>query len=171
MKKLFTKAIEWLRRRVTALRREKGRVKREEGKGDSRRWFICVELTHAVDVTTPVDHAQLYAEALAALNNDERCWFSEEETRQLEKHNAPFAVNQGVWALMKRCLTLREIPESTEERLGTLHSATEVYDYLHHQSPSTMAGIERSTFGYFLTEFGAQQVRVRNKRVYGVSLC
>ena len=135
----------------------------------SRR-FICVELTHAIDVNTSVNHAQLYAEALAALNNDERCWFSEEETRQLEKHNAPFAVNQGVWALMKRSLTLCEIPEGAEERLATLHSATEVYDYLHHQSPATMASIERSTFGYFLTEFGAQQVRVRNKRVYGVSL-
>ena len=135
----------------------------------SRR-FICVELTHAIDVTTPVNHAQLYAEALTALNNGERCWFSEEETRQLEIHNAPFAVNQGVWALMKRCLTLCEIPESTEERLETLHSATEVYDYLHHQSPSAMTGIERSTFGYFLSEFGAQQVRVRNKRVYGISI-
>ena len=135
----------------------------------SRR-FICVELAHAIDVTTAVDHAQLYAEALAALNNDERCWFSEEETRQLEKHNAPFAVNQGVWALMKRSLTLCEIPEGNEERLTLLHSANEVYDYLCHKSPSAMAGIERSTFGYFLTEFGAQQVRVRNKRVYGVSL-
>ena len=135
----------------------------------SRR-FICVELTHAIDVTTPVNHTQLYAEALAALNNGERCWFSEEETRQLEKHNAPFAVSQGVWALMQRSLTLCEIPESTEERLATLPSATEVYDYLHHLSPSAMAGIERSTFGYFLSEFGAQQVRVRNKRVYGVSI-
>ena len=135
----------------------------------SRR-FICVELKHAIDVTTPINHAQLYAEALTALDSGERCWFSEEETRQLEKHNAPFAVNQGVWALMKRSLTLCEIPENAEERLATLHSATEVYDYLHHQSPSAMAGIERSTFGYFLSEFGAQQVRVRNKRVYGVSL-
>ena len=134
----------------------------------SRR-FICVKLTHAIDVTTPVNHTQLYAEALAALKNGERCWFSEEETRQLEKHNAPFAVSQGVWALMRRSLTLCEIPESTEERLATLHSATEVYDYLHHLSPSAMAGIERSTFGYFLSEFGAQQVRVRNKRVYGIS--
>jgi hypothetical protein len=33
-----------------------------------------------------------------------------------------------------------------------------------------MSGIERSTFGYFLTEYGAQQVRVRNKRVYGISI-
>ena len=135
----------------------------------SRR-FICVELAHAIDVTTPLDHAQLYAEALAAIESGERCWFTEEETRKLEAHNRSFATSQGVWALMKRCLTLRDIPEGNEERQTQLYSANEVYDYLHQQSPSAMSGIERSTFGYFLTEFGAQQVRVRNKRVYGVSL-
>ena len=134
----------------------------------SRR-FICVELTHAIDVATPVDHAQLYAEALAALDGGERCWFNEEETRLLEAHNASFTVSQGVWALMRRCLALCEIPESNDERLERLPSSAEVYDYLCYQSPLAMAGIERSTFGRYLTEFGAQQVRVRNKRVYGVA--
>ena len=88
----------------------------------------------------------------------------------MEAHNASFATSQGVWALMKRCLTLRDIPEGNEERQAQLYSANEVYDYLCHQSPSAMCGIERSTFGHFLTEFGAQQARVRNKRVYGVSI-
>ena len=134
----------------------------------SRR-FICVELTHSIDVATPVDHTQLYAEALAALDRGERCWFDEEEMRQLEAHNAAFAVSQGVWALMRRCLTVCEIPDNGNERTEKLPSATEVYDYLHHQSPSAMAGIERSTFGHYLVEFGAQQVRVRGKRVYGVA--
>ena len=133
----------------------------------SRR-FICVELTHAIDVDTPVDHAQLYAEALDALDSGERCWFTEEETRQLEAHNAPFAVSQGVWALIRRTLTLCDIPSSNEERLSQLHSAAEVYDYLCRQSPSAMTSIERSTFGYYLTEYGAPQVRVNNKRLYGV---
>ena len=31
-----------------------------------------------------------------------------------------------------------------------------------------MTSIERSTFGYYLTEYGAPQVRVNNKRLYGV---
>lgn len=135
----------------------------------SRR-FICVELTHAIDVTTPLNHTQLYAEAMAAIECGERCWFTEEETRELEAHNASFATRQGVWALMKRCLMLRDIPEGNEEREAQLYSANEVYDYLCRQSPSAMCGIERSTFGYFLSEFGAQQVRVKNKRVYSVCL-
>lgn len=138
------------------------------GDESGSRRFICVELTHAIDVDTPVDHAQLYAEALTALDASERCWFNEEETRQIEAHNAPFAVSQGVWALMERTLTVCDIPSSNEERIAQLHSATEVYDYLCHQSPSAMTGIERSTFGYYLTEYGAPQVRVNNKRLYGV---
>ena len=138
------------------------------GDESGSRRFICVELTHAIDVDTPVDHAQLYAEALAALDSGERCWFTEEETRQLEAHNAPFAVSQGVWALIHRTLTLCDIPNSNEERLAQLHSAAEVYDYLCRQSPSAMTSIERSTFGYYLTEYGAPQVRVNNKRLYGV---
>ena len=36
MKKFLEKVGEWLRRRVTALRSEKGRVKSEEGRGDSQ---------------------------------------------------------------------------------------------------------------------------------------
>ena len=138
------------------------------GDESGSRRFICVELTHAIDVDTPVDHAQLYAEALTALDSGERCWFTEEETRQLEAHNAPFAVSQGVWALIRRTLTLCDIPSSNEERLSQLHSAAEVYDYLCRQSPSAMTSIERSTFGYYLTEYGAPQVRVNNKRLYGV---
>ena len=37
----------------------------------SRR-FICIELKAPIDVTTPVDHAQLYAQAMAALEAGER---------------------------------------------------------------------------------------------------
>ena len=138
------------------------------GDESGSRRFICVELTHAIDVDTPVDHDQLYAEALAALDAGERCWFTEEETRLLEAHNAPFAVSQGVWALIRRTLTICDIPSTNEERMAQLHSATEVYDYLCRQSPSAMTGIERSSFGYYLTEYGAPQVRVNNKRLYGV---
>ena len=138
------------------------------GDESGSRRFICVELAHAIDVDTPVDHAQLYAEALTALDAGERCWFTEEETRLLETHNAPFAVSQGVWALIHRTLTVCDIPSNNEERLAQLHSAAEVYDYLCRQSPSAMTNIERSTFGYYLTEYGAPQVRVNNKRLYGV---
>lgn len=133
----------------------------------SRR-FICVELTHPIDVEAPIDYDQLYAEAVAALDRGERCWFDEEETRQLEAHNADYSARRGAWDLLNRHFAVCDIPEGTEERLDTLWLATEVYDYLHDLSPSSMAGIERTGFAHYLKRMGAQQVRVQNRRLYGV---
>ena len=135
----------------------------------SRR-FICVELTHAIDTDTPINYAQLYAEAMAALEAGERCWMDEEETRQLEKHNAHYAASRGVWDLLNEHFTPCDLPESTEEKLDALWAATEVYDYLYEVSPAAMGGIERTGFGHYLKRMGAPQARVKNRRLYGVKL-
>ncbi len=133
----------------------------------SRR-FICVELSHPIDVATPIDHEQLYAEAMTALSHGERCWFNDEETRLLEAHNADYAACRGAWDLLNRHFTVCEVPVGEENRLDTLWPATEVYDYLYDLSSRSMSGIERSGFGLYLKRMGAKQVRVRNRRLYGV---
>ena len=133
----------------------------------SRR-FICVELAHPIDVDAPIDYEQLYAEAVAALDRGERCWFDEEETCLLEAHNADYSARRGAWDLLNRHFEVCDIPEDAEERLDTLWPATEVYDYLYDLSPTAMAGIERSGFAHYLKRMGAQQVRVKNRRLYGV---
>ena len=133
----------------------------------SRR-FICVELAHPIDVDTPIDYEQLYAEAVAALDRGERCWFDEEETRLLEAHNAAYSAYRGAWDLLNRHFAVSDIPEGSEERLDTLWPATEVYDYLYDLSPTAMAGIERTGFAHYLKRMGAPQVRVKNRRLYGV---
>lgn len=133
----------------------------------SRR-FICVELTHAIEVDAPINYEQLYAEAVKALDRGERCWFDEEETRLLEAHNADYSARRGAWDLLNRHFAVCDIPEDAEERLDTLWPATEVYDYLYDLSPTAMAGIERTGFAHYLKRMGAQQVRVKNRRLYGV---
>ena len=138
----------------------------------SRR-FICVELAHAIDVDTPLDYAQLYAEAMAALAAGERCWFDEEETRELEAHNAAYSVRCGVWDLLHRHFAVCDVPDeaaSADEKAETLWSAAEVYDYLHEISPTALEGIDRHNFGYYLKQMGAPGVRVGNRRMYGVAL-
>ena len=137
----------------------------------SRR-FICVELAHAIDVDTPLGYEQLYAEAMAALDSGERCWFDEEETRLLEAHNAAYSVRCGVWDLLRHHFEVCAVPEagSAEGKFEALWSAAEVYDYLHELSPAALEGIDRHNFGYYLKQMGAPQVRVGNRRMYGVSL-
>ena len=135
----------------------------------SRR-FICVELAHAIDVDAPLDYAQLYAEAMAAIDAGERCWFDEEETRQLEVHNAAYSVRCGVWDLLRQHFEVCVVPETPDEKSVALWSAAEVYDYLHELSPTAMEGIDRHNFGYYLKQLGAPQVRIRNRRLFGVAL-
>ena len=133
----------------------------------SRR-FICIELKEAIDVTTPVDHAQLYAQALAALDAGERSWFDDTETRLIEAHNQGFSTQRGVWDLLRLHFEPCEIPKDNEERLKLLWPANHVYDYLREKSPTAMEGIERTTFGWYLKEIGARQVRVDNHRLWAV---
>ena len=133
----------------------------------SRR-FICIELKAPIDVTTPVDHAQLYAQAMAALEAGERSWFDNTETRLIEAHNQGFSTQCGVWDLLREHFEPCEIPSSTEERLKLLWPANHVYDCLREKSPAAMEGIERTTFGWYLKEIGAQQVRVDNRRLWAV---
>ena len=133
----------------------------------SRR-FICVELQAPIDVDTPVDHTQLYAQALAALAAGERCWFDDAEVRLIEAHNQGFSTQRGVWELLLSTFEPCEVPETMEERQALLWPAAHVYDYLREKSPSAMEGIERTTFGWYLKEIGAHQVRVDNRRLWAV---
>ena len=133
----------------------------------SRR-FICVELEAPIDVTTPIDHDQLYAQALAALEAGERSWFDDAETRLIEAHNQGFSTRRGVWDLLRQHFEPCEAPKSAEERQAMLWPANHVYDYLREKSPSAMEGIERTTFGWYLKEIGAHQVRVDNRRLWAV---
>jgi predicted P-loop ATPase len=135
----------------------------------SRR-FICVELTHPIDVDTPIDYPQLYAEAMASLERGERCWFDEEETHQLEVHNSAYAASRGVWDLLRQHFEVCEVPKAPDEKSVNLWSASEVYDYLHEISPYALEGIDRHNFGYYLKQIGAQQARLGNRRVYGVKV-
>ena len=54
----------------------------------SRR-FICVLVKHPID-STGIDHAQIYAQLKAELENGERYWFSHGEENALRLHNAAF---------------------------------------------------------------------------------
>ncbi len=55
----------------------------------SRR-FICVETEGEIDVNTPIDHAQLYAQAKAEIALGTEHYLTKEDERQLEENNKPF---------------------------------------------------------------------------------
>ncbi|NDV83524.1 BT4734/BF3469 family protein [Bacteroides sp. 51] len=58
----------------------------------SRR-FICIEVIGMIDYTQPVDYKQLYAQAVQAIRNDERYWFTHEEEAYITQSNRRFTVS------------------------------------------------------------------------------
>jgi lipopolysaccharide export system protein LptA len=118
--------------------------------------------------TTPMTNEQRREQALAALEAGERSWFDDAETRLIEAHNQGFSTRRGVWDLLRQHFEPCEAPKSAEERQAMLWAANHVYDYLREKSPSAMEGIERTTFGWYLKEIGAHQVRVDNRRLWAV---
>ena len=55
----------------------------------SRR-FICIEISGTIDNSTSIDYEQLYAQAVAALKNGERYWFTSEEEFSTTRNNEVF---------------------------------------------------------------------------------
>lgn len=55
----------------------------------SRR-FLCVELTAPIDTVTPIDYTQLYAQAVAELDQKLPYWFTEEEVKEIMESNRAF---------------------------------------------------------------------------------
>ena len=66
----------------------------------------------------------------------------------------------------KHWVTAEVLPASEEERQLLLWPAAHVYDCLREKSPTAMEGIERITFGWYLKEISAWQVRVGNRRLW-----
>ena len=128
----------------------------------SRR-FLCVEITESIDVDTPIEHEQLYAQCLHLLNEGERHHFIDEEVRDIEWRNRGF----------RRSLPLEELffahyrlPHEGEEPQRL--SAAEIFDTLYDIDPRTMRGVNRQNFGAELRSFGVVRTKIGNRRVYEV---
>ena len=67
----------------------------------SRR-FLCLDIREMIDVDTPIDHRQLYAQCLHLLAQGERHWFDADEVRDIEKRNRRFRRHQPVEELFFR---------------------------------------------------------------------
>ena len=55
----------------------------------SRR-FVCVGVKGHIDYDTPLDHRQLFAQALHLFNHGERFWLTSDEANTLNKENEPY---------------------------------------------------------------------------------
>ena len=75
------------------------------GESMTNTYRIAVELTEPVDVSQPIDYRQLYAQAIAALDNGERGYFNQEETQMIMESNKRFEakspMEQCFWSIFR----------------------------------------------------------------------
>ena len=128
----------------------------------SRR-FICVEVEQAIDCTTPIDHAQLYAQLLHELNNGERCWFSKAEEAEIQTANRPFYRITPAEELISSCFEFAEAGEQG----ARLMSAVDIYAVLKQKNPAVLKDCSCTSFSRLLAQLG-RRVHTRYGNGYWV---
>ena len=128
----------------------------------SRR-FLCVELAHAIDVDTPIEYEQLYAQCMHLLNSGERHHFTAEEVEDIELRNRAY---RHLPPVEEQFRTLYRQPEEGEQSL--LLSAAELHEQLRRHNPYLMRGVNAQNFGALLREWGFKRVEHHHRRVYQV---
>ena len=127
----------------------------------SRR-FICVLVEHPVDCTG-IDHAQIYAQLKAELENGERYWFSHGEENALRLHNAAFYRICPAGEVLRRYYRAAQPGEKVR-----LLSLPEIFARLRRLEPGAMAGVTLPKLAQALVAAGVQKVHTHYGNRYRV---
>ena len=128
----------------------------------SRR-FICIEVEKQIDCTTPIEHAQLYAQLKEELKNGERCWFNKQEETEIQQHNRAFYRTIPAEEVLESCFRFAE----PNEQGARLMSAADIYAVLKQKNRAAMAGYSCMAFSRLLAQTG-RRVHTRYGNGYWV---
>ena len=128
----------------------------------SRR-FICIEVEKQIDCTTPIEHAQLYAQLKEELKNGERCWFNKQEETEIQQHNRAFYRTIPAEEVLESCFRFAE----SGEQGARLMSAADIYTVLKQKNRAAMAGYSCMAFSRLLAQTG-RRVHTRYGNGYWV---
>ena len=127
----------------------------------SRR-FICVLVEHPVDCTG-IDHAQIYAQLKAELENGERYWFSHGEENALRLHNAAFYRICPAGEVLRRYYRAAQPGEKVRPL-----SLPEIFARLRRLEPGAMAGVTLPKLAQALVTAGVQKIHTHYGNRYRV---
>lgn len=126
----------------------------------SRR-FICIEVKGMIDNTQPIEYAQLYAQAVAALNNDERYWLTHEEEAMQMLANEEFQQRP-----LYEDLFFQYYRPALHKGEGIKASAGEIYLSLRKKSGVKLPMSKVSVFGRFLKKIEVMSQLASRGRLY-----
>ena len=128
----------------------------------SRR-FICVLVEHPID-STGIDHAQVYAQLKAELEEGGRYWFSHGEENALRLHNAAFYRICPAGEVLHRYYRAAQPGEKVRPL-----SLPEIFARLRRLEPGAMAGVTLPKLAQALVAAGVQKVHTHYGNRYRVA--
>ena len=99
------------------------------------RRFIGVELTGPIDVTTPVNYTQLYAQAMALIDQGEAYWLDDKQTQEVMHSNERFQLRSPEQLYFAECFRV-----VTDESEGQWYSAAAVFNVIKLRAGATLHG-------------------------------
>ena len=111
------------------------------------RRFLGVELTGPIDIATPPNYEQLYAQAMRAIYRNERSYFTSSETQQIMESNRRFSLTTAAEQFF-----LDYFEPAADDSEGKWTSATAILRFLKDKvGVSMLRPVNVSTFGRILT--------------------
>lgn len=109
------------------------------------RRFIAVTLTGPICLPDHIDYEQLYAQAVAELDNGRRYWFDEADTQDIMENNVQYQQRTPAEALFLDCFS---IPKDLTK--GAYMTAASIFSLLRKQHGSQLNLTSLSHFGRVL---------------------
>lgn len=123
--------------------------------------FICVEAEHIIDCNG-IEHDQIYAQLKAELLAGTRDWFTKEEERELQRHNAGFYRPCPAEEVFHACF--RAVGSDDQEH--ELLSASDIFRKLKTYNSAAMRGSNPATFAQVLLAAGVTRKHTKYGNVY-----
>lgn len=128
----------------------------------SRR-YLCIEIQGTIDYSCPINHPQLYAQAIAALRAGERYWFTRDEETATTTNNSQFQQ----FPLEEQLFHQYFRPASDDEE-GEYLPAIEILQRLQKRSKVKLNNTSMITFGRLLQKNKIPRKHTLKGNVYWV---
>ncbi len=126
----------------------------------SRR-YVCVQVMGPIDVSSPLEYEQLYAQALHAIRSGERYWLNTEEEQLLTQSNVGF---QDEVLEMQYLFSYFRLPEAGEKE--ERFTSVELLDIISERSKRKFSNTSACRFGKMLNASGIRKIHTRTGNYY-----
>ena len=122
------------------------------------RRFIGIELTGPIDVRRRIKYTQLYAQAMALLEQDEPHWLDPKQTQLVMQSNQQFQLRSPEELYFSECFALTD-----NEEKGQWMTSTVIFDHIRKAAGAALKGGNIQRFGRVLSNIEGLKSRRTNR--------